>query len=460
MFDDLIHPISDDQPSGEYLKDNRTLYRGYRNAFNMAQSSFRQLVETPDAVEDAEAVNANSENWGNLADECKKCLKETSKDVEMFSWFTVSQLFSNDPFNGLAGALTAFEKVVESNWDTLQPTLPEKKRKGETDEAQAKEIAEFRVKPLLQLVGDTAESGLLYMPLQMLPLVGETDYGVFFKAEKSGGLNLLKEAAVAAMADERSVVEERILALGEAMEALIKLEKTLSEKCFAVGAQSISFRFVKDSIERLLNAIKYMVGDQFARWPLDPEPEEVPVPETNTIQATDEMPMSVADLSTGAAQPVAQNGAPMGVPVAAFSSAGAVASREQALSQLQSIADYFLETEPHSPIYLLLKRAIRWGGMSLPELLAELVGDNGSVHQRIEQLAGLESAEHESNIKPTAMSTVGAVSHATAAAPSAVATASKPAEPSIPTMPVEEKKEENSTSTDSGTSSGLSAIEW
>ncbi|MCE7630116.1 hypothetical protein LZT04_19910, partial [Vibrio fluvialis] len=66
-FEHLLNPISDEHPSGEYLKDNRTLYRTYRNAFNVAQSSFRQLVETPDAMQDAVVVHTNVENWDALA---------------------------------------------------------------------------------------------------------------------------------------------------------------------------------------------------------------------------------------------------------------------------------------------------------------------------------------------------------------------------------------------------------
>lgn len=104
MFDDLLQPISDDQPGGEYLKDNRALYRGYRNAFNVAQSSFRQLVETPEAAEDIETVNANSDNWTNLASECHSCLQQHSKDVEILSWYTVSQLFTAEPLTNLASA--------------------------------------------------------------------------------------------------------------------------------------------------------------------------------------------------------------------------------------------------------------------------------------------------------------------------------------------------------------------
>ncbi|MFM2600710.1 ImpA family type VI secretion system protein [Vibrio fortis] len=444
MFEDLLTPISDEAPCGEYLKDNRSLFRGYRNEFNMAQSSFRQLMEIPDALEDAELVEANFANWQKLSDTCYQCLKENSKDLEIFSWFTVAQLFGPEPFQNLSSSLKTMESVVEKYWDTLNPVLPEKKRKGDTEQQQAVEVAEHRIKPLLQLIGDTAESGLLYMPLQMLALVGDIDYGRFYKNEKDGTLATLKAEAVSALASERGEVEARILALGESLEALTQLETLISSKCGDVGAQALSFRFVKESIERLISALRYLVGEQFTHWPLDPvvetpaEPEPVEVTPTvdpAVADAVAESPITPAVSPVSAAAPAALSSPA----IATMATASAAATREQALADLQVIADYFLENEPHSPIYLLLKRAIRWGGMSLPELLEELVGDNNAVHQRIEHLAGLESAEHKAELKATAVP--------------------QPQVVMPPETVQEEVKAQESTSTPSS-DSGLSNIEW
>ncbi|MCG6346670.1 type VI secretion system ImpA family N-terminal domain-containing protein [Vibrio fluvialis] len=441
MFEHLLNPISDEQPSGEYLKDNRTLYRTYRNAFNVAQSSFRQLVETPDAMQDAVVVHTNAENWDALAKLCESCLTEQSKDVEIYSWFTMAQLFSASPFESLAQALHTLEQMIESFWDSLQPTLPENKRRADSDAEQLKEVAEHRVKPLLQLIGDSAESGLLYMPLQMLPLVGDIDYGRFFAAEKSGSLPQLKAVALADFSREKAEVEARILALGASKDALLALEKTLQQKCAAAGTQSINFRFVKEAVERLINAIHFLVGDQFARWPLDAAMADAETPQTLPEQtmatvhsASTESVHQPTQGQSQTASVMTQTAASVAVPVV---SQDALASREQAFAELQRIADYFLATEPHSPIYLLLKRAIRWGGMSLPELLEELVGDNNAVQQRIEQLAGLESAQHQAS---------------RAAAPVASA-------PQI-TMPEAAPSVSPTSSTANGSESGLSAIEW
>ncbi|MGF1703199.1 type VI secretion system ImpA family N-terminal domain-containing protein [Photobacterium makurazakiensis] len=439
MFDELLQPISEEQPGGEYLKDNRVLYRSYRNAFNVAQSSFRQLIETPEALENAETVNANNENWTQLASECRSCLSEHSKDVEILSWYTVSQLFTSDPINNLANALSAFDQVVNQYWDTLQPILPEKKRKGATEADQTKEVTEHRVKPLLQLVGDTAESGLLYMPLQMIPLVGDIDFGRFFAAEKTGNLSALKQTASECFSTEQADIESKIVALGKVLDSMTVLEQSLAKKCAAAGVSSVSFRFVKESIERLINAVQFLVGEQFSQWPLDVGSVQPEV--QGMIAGTVDQPPVALAISDSRQEGGRTSERQQAAQPAAIGT-HTLASRDQALAELQKIADYFQQTEPHSPIYLLLKRAIRWGGMSLPELLQELVGDQDSVNQRIQQLAGLESAEHQATLVP-------------ASAPLNEVQAS-----SAVSMPLDEPTQNSRTTSNSPDSDGLSEIEW
>ena len=72
----LTAPISDDQPFGVFLKGERQIYRGLRNAFNAAQTSWRKMTETPDAIEDSENIAANAAAWGALAGQGATCLTE------------------------------------------------------------------------------------------------------------------------------------------------------------------------------------------------------------------------------------------------------------------------------------------------------------------------------------------------------------------------------------------------
>jgi type VI secretion system protein ImpA len=58
--------------------------------------------------------------------------------------------------------------------------------------------------------------------------------------------------------------------------------------------------------------------------------------------------------------------------------ASRVQTREEAFRALLQISDYFRRAEPHSPVSYALEQVVRWGRMSLPELLSELVEDQSS----------------------------------------------------------------------------------
>ena len=51
-------------------------------------------------------------------------------------------------------------------------------------------------------------------------------------------------------------------------------------------------------------------------------------------------------------------------------------NREEAHRNLLQVAKFFRETEPHSPVPYMLEQAVRWGNLSLPELLSELITDD------------------------------------------------------------------------------------
>ena len=137
------------------------------------------------------------------------------------------------------------------------------------------------MKPLLQLVGDSAESGFaVHAAANAASGPATLIMAVSLRAEKSGSLPQLKAVALADFSREKAEVEARILALGASKDALLALEKTLQQKCAAAGTQSINFRFVKEAVERLINAIHFLVGDQFARWPLDAAMADAETPQT------------------------------------------------------------------------------------------------------------------------------------------------------------------------------------
>ncbi len=68
--------------------------------------------------------------------------------------------------------------------------------------------------------------------------------------------------------------------------------------------------------------------------------------------------------------------------------AAAPQQRSAALRQLRQVADFFRRTEPHSPVSYAIEQAIRWGGLSLPDLLAELI-ESDDTRQAFFKRAGI-----------------------------------------------------------------------
>ena len=71
-------------------------------------------------------------------------------------------------------------------------------------------------------------------------------------------------------------------------------------------------------------------------------------------------------------------------------SSGPIRNRADAYRRLSEAADYLLRTEPHSPTPYLVMRAVEWGNMSLPELLQQIVRNEGEMNEidRLLRLTG------------------------------------------------------------------------
>ncbi|HEX8406734.1 MAG TPA: type VI secretion system protein TssA [Duganella sp.] len=60
--------------------------------------------------------------------------------------------------------------------------------------------------------------------------------------------------------------------------------------------------------------------------------------------------------------------------------------RNEAYATLEALADYLVGLEPHSPTPFLLRRAVRWGNMPLPEVLAEILREEGDLNRLVNVL--------------------------------------------------------------------------
>jgi type VI secretion system protein ImpA len=56
-------------------------------------------------------------------------------------------------------------------------------------------------------------------------------------------------------------------------------------------------------------------------------------------------------------------------------------NRDEAYAALDRIANFLLRAEPHSPTPYLIRRAVKWGKLTLPQLMAEIMREEGDLNK-------------------------------------------------------------------------------
>lgn len=397
----LLASIPGDAPFGIYLKGEKPLYRGLRNAFNGAQTTWRSLSETQDSLENRELGAANLAAWADLRQKCETCLSETSKDLEILSWFVASKMHGVRPLPDTAEALAMMTDLVELSLDQMQPMPPPEKLKGENDEAQAAEIAELRLRPFVQLFGEVENSGLLNGPMTNTPLIADITYGKFVLAEKDGALDALRKTVETHIAAETESLTQKVEALQEMTLTIDRLDKRITTYAGAHGQSAPLIGYGKRLVTDVLRACEQLVAGQGFAWPGQDEGEPQDDPAAAPQQEGDAAPAA----AEGTAPANGQGGG-------AFNPNANIANRNEALVAIAQLAKYFRSTEPHSPICLLLDRAVRWGNLDAGQLYREILSDGSVGMSQMALMTGLESQGFADTFNPRKKTAAPIVEHA------------------------------------------------
>ena len=329
-IDSLLKPISDGAPSGPDLR------------FVAENDLFEQIRENRSVLDPAldPGGKGKEPNWPAVARIAEEVLRNHSKDLEVIGWLTESLVYL-DRFDGLLQGLILMRRMLEVHWDTVHP--------GIDDGAIALAI---RARPLSWL---GSASFLRSIKLCRLAPVAPADTSWFSR-----------EGAIA-LDDETLSAERRA-------ELRAGGQVGTAEWDAAFGGLS------RADLDRLheqlassqgeLRAIEAFCGERF-------QGEEGPnlYPLQTLLDAMLEFLVARGAAAPSAEpiaeeQPVAQ--ASIAAAPTAAAAAGPIATRQDALKRLREIGEYFKRSEPHSPLSLLIARAVRWGDMTFEELVRDL----------------------------------------------------------------------------------------
>ena len=389
-IDELSQAVSEDQPQGEDLRADRSPSSDYytiKDARNSARAAERASMFDDDSS--AETLKL----WKPVADLAPKILSAKSKDLEIASWY-LEALVRLHGVPGLRDGLILTRTLVENFWDGLYP---------EPDE----DGLETKVGPLTGLNGDGGE-GTLLTPIRNAPITdqgaqGEFSYWQYQQAQEASkisdedkraeriatvGFSLDQITATVAGGEERFYVD-LLEDLQQSVDEYATLNNLLREHC---GHDAPPSSGIKSLLDEILRAARFLTKDKLAH-----------------LSAASEVEQSDG-AEAGTAAPAAAAAGRAAAP------SGPVTDREEALRRLQEVATYFRTYEPHTPLAATIERVVKWGRMTVSELMMELVPDD-TARAIFTQLTGvkLDGSATESYVPPPVAAAAPAAAQETAA---------------------------------------------
>ncbi|MBP86817.1 MAG: type VI secretion system protein TssA [Planctomycetaceae bacterium] len=358
-FDSLLQPISDESPSGVELKEDSAgseLYyqvKGTRDAASTAERQQRDYAILSDEEKENEQ-SPSPPDWRSVLKLATEVLSQHSKDLWVAAW-GIEALCRLHGFPGLRDGFRLTRELSERFWDGIHPVPDE--------EGYLTTVAQ-----LTGLNGDDSE-GALITPIDKIPITDECSYGrltssQYRDAAEGRGEIPLEAFDKAALETSTEFFQGLVEDITQAQEEFAALTTVLEEKCgqgpdgYSAAPPSSQ---ISGALRDCLDRVKSIARDRLA-----------PDGETEDGDESGEM-VEVAGGVPGARKTM---------------------TREDAFRLLLQVSEYFRKAEPHSPVSYSLEQAVRWGRMSLPDLLGELLQD-GSVREDLFRRVGIPDPDRD-----------------------------------------------------------------
>jgi type VI secretion system protein ImpA len=350
-LDTLLSPIAGDNPAGVDGREDAKASEHYyeiREARDVARSIEKNLLTKPN---DESQLEAKVAAWEKVMKKSTLFLETISKDIEVAGWLTES-LVRLYGFEGLSQGFLLIKGLILNFWDNLYP-LPD-------EEGLAIRLAIFS-----GLNGVGSNQGTLVSAINMIPLVKGTLYSSWlysqaqeldkttdkqaYQKKVAAGIVPTETIRAAVKKEDIAFYQAEKQALTEIEQAIADIEALLTMRCSA--EEMPGFNKISKALSSASSAFNQLMKPILG------------VTEENETQSVGQI------FSTDTLSSNTENSALMN------SVEGNISHRQDAFLRLKEIAQFFKETEPHSPIGYSIERLVRWGEMSLPELLAELMPD-------------------------------------------------------------------------------------
>lgn len=350
-LEQLLLPISDACPQGEDM--------AYSALFDEIREARR--ADDPTLAQGDWETPPKRADWARVRQLCEETLCRRSKDLQTAAWYAEA-LTRIEGFDGLTIGLRLITGLLQRYWDTGYPSLDgdgADERAARLDWLSTELADEIRRIPLTA----PAHGGYdwyRYRESREVDNLALRDAGAWEHCAAEGKLSgeqFDRSAELSGRAWFETLDEQ----LSRAQAHFAELRQEVDERFAAAAPNLVPIKDALDACgEVCRRRMERFEPTQAAPTPpaTQPIPHGFPAPRALTVEA------------------------------AVLRSTASPRSRAEAIGLLHEAARYFRTHEPHSPVALLVERAVRWAEMSLEEWLATVIKD-GSTLGQIDELLGI-----------------------------------------------------------------------
>ena len=368
IVDGLLAPMPGDNPAGPSAR--------YDPVF--AEIRVAREADDPSLPQGEWERPLKKADWPLVTKLCIQTLSERSKDLQIAAWLTEAwiHLYQVD---GLRAGIRLVKGLLEAHWDGVHP------RQSEDGDYEARVATLAWLNETLPLTL-RLNVGLLPWPDRKPAFISLEDWNkapLVTQPKQEGDdepnpaatpsrdeLMLVGAASAAPQLLQLRQALARAAAEWKALDALIDSR---------LGNESPSLSRVPDALALIDRAITSLLSKREER----PSPLARPA----LKNAVDAEPAE--DVDTVAAETVSAEVKEAFETNDLRLTTVSIRSRADAYRQLEGIANFLQSIEPHSPTPYLVRRAVSWGRMPLPELMQEVLREEGDLN-RLFKVLGLK----------------------------------------------------------------------
>ncbi|KIQ36024.1 MULTISPECIES: type VI secretion system protein TssA [Pseudomonas syringae group] len=300
-------------------------------------------------------TDLKSSDWELTITLAAQGLAQQSKDLMLVAWLSEA-LAHKYHFVGITFGLTLAERILQNFWDDLFPSLED------GVEERAARLAWLKTS-LTEVVGG-------------LPITQGQNFGLlrYDESRHVENLALQNPKAMQAAVDEGKInaeIFQRSVVLTDTDHLRLKTTEIaaslyacqqLQATCDSLfGRDAPSFATLSDVLQRGGQLTEKLLKDRGIELTPAPPAQAETAPATAADQPAGVVMTQTSQDTTSAPLRTTP------------------ATRDEAFTMLASVAQFFKNTEPQSPVPYLIERAIKWGNMPLEGWLNDVIKDSNVV---------------------------------------------------------------------------------